>query len=302
MTVERVSLDLGRAIERLVDTLRPVAAEAGVALDVELGDEPLAALADPRRVDQIASNLLSNALKFTPSGGTVVARVRADASDVVLEVEDTGLGIAPDLLPRLFDCCEQDRPHSGGRRDHLGLGLYIVRQLVLLHGGRVDVESDGVGRGTKVRVRLPSCRSEQQGDTASVVEDRSADLDGLRVLVVEDEPDSRELLSLILAQKGANVSSAGDTAEALAMFRACAPDVIVSDVELPGDDGYNLIRRLRADAVAVSAIALSGFSAARDAARALDAGFDVHVAKPVEPRALVKAVHRLGLTVKKASA
>lgn len=293
MALELVPLDLGITARRIVEGFAPIALDAGITLDIDVVPGPSTVFADRKRVAQVLSNLLSNALKFTPSGGRVDVRVYADDAHAIVEVKDTGDGIKPELRPELFECYRQGAAIATARAG-LGLGLYIVRQLVQLHGGNVEADSEGEGKGSTFTVRLPLREM-----VPSVASDRSLpdesgpDLAGLRVLVVEDEADARDLLTTVLAGKGASVSSASDATQALAMFDSCTPDVVVSDIEMPGEDGLAFIRRLRTKGGDVPAIAVSGFAAAKDAARALDAGFDVHVPKPIEPTELVTAIRDL---------
>ncbi len=293
MALELVPLDLGVCARRIVDSFAPMAIDADVKLSLDVVPGPSTIFADRKRVSQVLSNLLSNALKFTPPGGQVDVCVRADGAYAVLEVQDTGDGIKQELKAELFECYRQGAAQATARAG-LGLGLYIVRQLVQLHGGTVEAESAGEGRGSTFTVRLPlremvpSVASER-----SLPEESGPDLAGVRVLIVEDEADARDLLTTVLAGKGASVSAASDAVQALAMFESCTPDVIVSDIEMPGEDGLSLIRRLRTKSGDVPAIAVSGFAAQKDAARALDAGFDVHVPKPIEPTELVTAIRDL---------
>lgn len=290
MVLEVAPLDLAILVRGLVETFLPAAKDAGIELVAEITTAPSTVFADRKRITQVVTNLVSNAIKFTPPGGRIVVRVETDGAMAIVEVEDTGQGMKPDAIPELFECYRQSCAPATARNG-LGLGLYIVRQLVQLHGGIVEASSPGPGLGSKLTVRLPlrettpAVASERQlPDDAS-----SPDLEGVRVLVVEDEPDARELLTTVLAGKGANVSAASDASQALAMFESCSPDVVVSDIEMPGQDGCALIRQLR-KCGDVPAIAVSGFAAQKDADRALDAGFDVHVAKPIEPRELVRRI------------
>lgn len=293
MVLELVPLDLGLTCRRIVEAFAPVAVDARVVLSIDAIPPSSTIFGDRRRITQVVSNLLSNALKFTPPDGRVSVRVRIEGAHAIIEVEDTGQGIRPELRAELFECYRQGAAAATARAG-LGLGLYIVRQLVQLHGGTIEVESDGEGRGSTFVVRLPLRESVPSvASERRLPEESGPDLAGLRVLIVEDEPDARDLLAAVLADRGASVSAAEDAGQALAMFESCSPDVVVSDIEMPGEDGCSLIRRLRLRAGAVPAIAISGFAAAKDAARALDAGFDVHVPKPIETAELVSAIRDL---------
>jgi PAS domain S-box-containing protein len=301
MTLELVPIDLGICVRRIAESQKPVAADASIELEIELGQEPSIVFADRRRIEQIVSNLLSNALKFTPPGGKVGVRVRRDGAYATIDIVDTGQGIDPGLLGQLFECYRQDAAPATARAG-LGLGLYIVRQLVQLHGGSVEAESGGRGTGSRFIVRLPL--REIPADIASdrILPDlRAPDLEGVRVLIVEDDADSRELLTAVMIGKGASVSAAADAAEAVAMYASWRPDVVVSDIELPDEDGYSLIRRLRAYDPDVHAVAVSGFAAPKDADRALDAGFDVHLGKPVEACELITTIRNLAARKKRGS-
>ncbi len=297
MALELVPLDLGVSARRIVDSFAPMAIDAGITLDIDIVPGPSTIFADRKRLTQIVSNLLSNALKFTPAGGRIDVRVSFDDAHAILEVQDTGEGIKPELRPELFECYRQGAAMATARAG-LGLGLYIVRQLVQLHGGTVEAESEGEGRGSTFVVRLPLREMVPSVASERMLPDESGpDLAGVRVLIVEDEADARDLLTTVLTGKGASVSAASDAVQALAMFESCSPDVVVSDIEMPGEDGLSFIRRLRTKGGDIPAIAGSGFAAAKDAARALDAGFDVHVPKPIEPTELVTAIRDLARRV-----
>lgn len=292
MVLEVAPLDLALTVRSLVETFIPTAQDAGVTLVAEITTSPTTVFADRKRITQIVTNLVTNAIKFTPRGGRVSVRVHAEGALAVFEVEDTGQGMKSEVLPELFECYRQNCAPATARNG-LGLGLYIVRQLVQLHGGMVEASSPGPGLGSKFTVRLPLRETTPCVASERVLPDESTtDLDGVRVLVVEDEPDARDLLTTVLAGKGANVSAASDATQAMAMFESCSPDIVVSDIEMPGEDGCALIRRLKKCAD-IPAIAVSGFAAKKDAERALDAGFDVHVSKPIEPRELVRRIRAL---------
>jgi CheY-like chemotaxis protein/anti-sigma regulatory factor (Ser/Thr protein kinase) len=249
-------------------------------------------------------NLLSNAIKFTPRGGRVCVRLGAAQQNAVIEVSDTGAGIRPDFLPYVFDRFRQAESTSTRSHGGLGLGLSIVRHLVELHGGTVEVESQGEGRGATFTVRLP-LRAELAGALSST--DKAAPgrwqslwspalLDGVRVLVVEDEVDTRDLLVTALQHCGALVTAVATVAEALDAFDT-APDVLLSDIGLPIEDGYALLRKVRSRGPDrggnVPAAALTAFARAEDRLRALEAGFQTHLAKPIDPSELVATVARL---------
>ncbi len=300
---ERV--DFAAVVQRAIDTLRPSADAKGVALDVSIAPDLATLAGDADRLQQVVSNLLGNALKFTPEGGTITTIVGRGHSEIVLTIRDTGSGIAPSFLPHVF---ERFRQAEGGTTRHhggLGLGLAIVRHLVELHGGAVAAESPGEGHGATFTVRLPLRAlliDAASGDGVPLPSELAAEgatvrLDGLQVLVVEDEPDARELISTVLRHAGAQIREAASVDEALDHVMRCLPDVIVSDIGMPSGDGYLLMRTLRAKSIVdggdVPALALTAYARDEDRKRALDAGFQMHLLKPIEPEALVAGVHRL---------
>ncbi|MGK4005849.1 response regulator [Sorangium sp. So ce1036] len=299
------SIELVSVIEAALEVVRPAADAKGVRLEPVLdpGVGPVAG--DAGRLQQVIWNLLSNAVKFTSRGGSVRIRLeRVDASAEIV-VADTGQGIDPAFLPYVFEQFRQ--AESGTTRTHggLGLGLTIVKSLVELHGGTAQATSDGPGRGATFTVRLPLA-AEQRLDRgrrrrvspgASVEVDARADLDGMHILVVDDEEDTRELLVTMLEQCGAHVTSVETTAEAMLAFEALQPDVLVSDIAIPGEDGYALIRKIRALPAAsgrrVPAVALTAYARTEDRMRALRAGFNTHVPKPIEPAELLAVLANL---------
>ncbi|MDB4929392.1 MAG: hypothetical protein JWM10_1876 [Myxococcaceae bacterium] len=292
-----------------VDSVRPAADARGLRVEVACERGLGAISADPARVQQVVWNLLSNAVKFTPRGGRVGVRVRRVDEQLEVEVADTGQGIAPEFLPHVFERFRQADAGSARQHGGLGLGLAIVRHLVELHGGTVSVSSDGVGRGATFVARLPliAMASEQgsrwsdpgaaspSGDESAADADPS--LEGVHVLVVDDEVDARELLRSLLHSCGASVSTAGDAAEAARLLRAERPDVMVSDIGMPGEDGLALIARVRrwapSEGGGVPAIALTAFARPEDRARAISAGFTAFLTKPVDLSLLLKTVVRM---------
>ena len=304
-------VELAPIIAATVDSLRPTADARGVQLEVSLDAETNGQVSgDADRLQQVIWNLLSNAIKFTPKAGSVRVGLRRSGSHAEITVSDTGQGISPEFLPYIFDRFRQadgsiTREHGG-----LGLGLAIVRHLVELHGGTIRAESEGLERGSTFRVSLPlmALRSGADGRLASreatgasdgvVANKRENLLAGLRVLVVDDDADTRALLVTTLEQSGAeSVASAASAHDALGALRRFAPDILVSDIGMPVVDGYELIRRIRArspeEGGRVPAAALTAYAAPDDRQRALDAGYDLHISKPVEPSELVAAVARL---------
>ena len=273
-------------------------------LDVQLaqrGDVSLAWL-DPTRFQQIVWNLLTNAVKFSHEGGTVRVLLAWETDMLVLTIEDEGKGVASEFLPQLFDRFSQSDAPGNRLYGGLGLGLSIVRHLAELHGGRVQAFSEGEGRGTRMQVTLPLVETgaEPVNDSTPPLSPASNDrpLAELHVAVVEDNADAAEMLAVILRDAGAQVRQACDYDSALRLFEERWPDVLVSDIGLPGRDGYELVARLRAmqDAgTPLAAVALTAFSRPEDRARALESGFDAHLAKPFQPHVLVSTIHTVVL-------
>jgi PAS domain S-box-containing protein len=284
-------------IHAAVDVVRPAAEAKGVDVEVAIDGEA-AVSGDPERLQQIVWNLVSNAVKFTPRGGRVEVALRRAAGHVEIVVRDTGEGMTAEFLARAFDRFEQAAVPSGRRRGGLGLGLAIVRHLVELHGGTVRAESEGLGRGAVFTVTLPLLlvAPRPPGEPPRhAVAGRSGygALAGLRILVVDDEPETTEGVSRLLATCGAEVKSATSAAQAREIFACWAPDVLVSDVGMPEEDGYSLIGHLRAQPSAragIPAIALTAYAGVEDRIRLLSSGFQAHVVKPVEPDELVAVI------------
>jgi CheY-like chemotaxis protein len=290
--LELTAVDVGILAQRIAEGLMPRAQEGGLTLTF-FAEPGLVVLGDRCRLEQVLSNLLSNALKYTPSGGSIFVDVRRDGAAARLTVRDTGKGIAPDLIGHVFEMYKQERTYAA-TRSGLGLGLFIVKQLVELHAGGVMVESEGAGRGATFVVRLPlGGELGPPSDESRPALERS--LRGLRVLVVDDDDDSRELMVMILRRAGAELASARDGDTALEVFGRWAPQVVVSDLAMPGSDGCALVSEIRARDELVTALAVSGFTSENDAQRAIEAGFDGHLAKPVDAATLVEAVHQLSL-------
>lgn len=293
-------VDLEHVVGAAADTLRHAAEAKGIALRVSCGPNLGTLVGDPARLQQVIWNLVSNAIKFTSEGSVEVTAERT-ADQVVISVRDTGSGIAPDFLPRVFERFRQADGTKSRRQGGLGLGLAIVRHLVELHGGEVSAHSEGEGKGAVFRVALPLAAAAPK----AVAEDRvtgsfatTRPLDQRRVLVVDDEDDAREVVAAILQRAGAIVELRSDAAGGVEAVDAKRPDVLVSDIGMPGEDGHSLLRRLRAKEAAAGqrrlpALALTAYARQQDEQAALEAGFDRHLAKPVEPRDLVDALRAL---------
>jgi signal transduction histidine kinase/ActR/RegA family two-component response regulator len=287
-----------------VDAARPAAEAKGVTLALDLGP-PGALIGDSDRLMQVISNLLSNAIKFTPAGGRITVKLRETAGRIELSVTDTGIGIGADLLPHIFDRFTQGDSSTTRGAGGLGLGLTLVREILALHGGTVSAYSDGENCGSKFVVSLPAQSDADRSDTDGVdlqpssapTDGRARRLMGLRVLVVDDEPDASAVVAEALRFEGASVAVAGSAPAALAQLVDAANhfDVLVTDIGMPDEDGYSLVRRLRRlqSRENVVAIALTGYASPADVESALQAGFDLHVPKPVDFDSFVPTIQRL---------
>ncbi|HKY05679.1 MAG TPA: PAS domain S-box protein, partial [Blastocatellia bacterium] len=293
------SVDLASVIEEAVDSVRPAAEAKDINLQLTLDPNAGPVLGDASRLQQIVWNLVANSVKFTPRGGRVEVRLERVSSQVQVVVSDTGRGISAEFLPYVFDRFRQADSTTTRKFGGLGLGLAIVRHLVEMHGGTVEAESAGEGRGATFIVRLP-VKAVRNGPELNGQYPRNAQpdsaprLDGLRVLAVDDEPDARDLLLVALTQYGAEVRVSASAADALAVLERWKPDVLVSDIEMPGQDGYQLIRALRARGRErggeTPAIALTAYAHTSDRVRALAAGFQQYVAKPVDITELIAVI------------
>jgi PAS domain S-box-containing protein len=285
-------IDLQPVLDAAVDAVRAMAEAKGVLLEVQV--EPAGVvLGDPDRLQQVMWNLLSNAVKFTPRGGTVTVSSGRVGANAMIKVSDTGEGMTAELLPYVFDRFRQGdasvtRPHGG-----LGLGLAIVRHLIELHGGQAQAWSEGPGRGSSFAVQLPIRAVQNVEDTRP---DIGAPLAGLKILVVDDEADAREVVSTALAQCGARTAAVATAREAIELLKDFRPDVVVSDIAMPGEDGYSLVRKIRSmksDVAGVPVVALTAFTQPEDRRRAMRAGFRHFVPKPVEIDELAAVVRTL---------
>ncbi len=291
-------------IEEAVEALRPTAQARKVRLKVSMQTGPSTVYGDPARLRQVVWNLLSNAIKFSSPGGRVHITARCVSSNVEISVQDYGQGIAPEFVPHVFERFRQadmttTRSHGG-----LGLGLAIVRQLIDLHGGTVGVESAGVGLGATFTVTLPlldvhdeARLNEPLPDTENGARQDVRDLDGVKVLVVDDEADTLDLLETVLSKRGAQVTTAPSAAKALTLIRKLRPDILISDVGMPDTDGYALMRKIRSLPKElggrVPAVALTAYARDQDRKRALNAGYQLHLTKPIEVAELSASLTQL---------
>jgi PAS domain S-box-containing protein len=310
LRLETQPVDLPGVINAAVDTVRSAADAKSIRIEVVLGYDAGLVLGDPVRLQQVVWNLVSNAIKFTPKGGRVQVQLRRIDSHFEITVSDTGLGVDEKFLPYVFDRFRQADSTASREYGGLGLGLAIVRHLVELHGGTVEADNRAEGRGAVFTIRLPVMvvrkpkgvlTGESEGTHPSVSGSLPFDcppaLDGLKVLVVDDEADARELLSIILEQCGAEVKTYGSAAEALEALKQFEPDVLISDIGMPQEDGYVLIEKVRSlepeRGGRIPAVALTAYARAEDRLRALSAGYNMHVPKPVEPAELAVVIASL---------
>ena len=305
LTLELQPVDLGLVVAAAVNDVRPAAGSKGIAIEAAIEEAAGPVLADASRLQQIVWNLLSNAVKFTPRGGRVAVEARRADSEVEIVVRDTGEGMSPAFLPHAFERFRQADGTSTRRHGGLGLGLSIVHSLVELHGGTASAHSAGLGEGAEFRVRLPlmGVLAGRDGITKSSAglparHDPLPELDGLRVLVVDDDRDTLDMLRAVLSRSGAEVLTAGSAADAIRHIEERRFDALVSDIGMPDVDGYALIRTVRAidarrGAAHLPALALTAYAKAEDRSLALAAGYQRHLSKPVEPADLVAAVASL---------
>jgi len=300
LSVEPV--DLGTIIIAAVDGVLPAAEAKGIRLQLQLDSPAGQVSGDPDRLQQVAWNLISNSIKFTPRGGRVIVGLNRVESHLELTVSDTGKGIAPEFLPHVFDRFRQADASTTRAFGGLGLGLAIVRQLTELHGGTVRAESEGEGRGSSFTISLPlmavrDTEGAQQPEFKEAELDCPPELNGLHVLVVDDEADTCEVLQAILEGCGARVKTASSAAAALEAIAVQAFDVLICDIGMPDEDGYSLITKVRAltsdGRDHVPAAALTAYTSEEDRIRVLRSGFQIHVPKPVSPSELVAVVANL---------
>jgi signal transduction histidine kinase len=293
------NVDLIAVASTAIESIRPTAEARGVTIEKHFAAPSLPTTGDPDRLQQVLWNLVSNAVKFTPPGGTVCVHLRRDGTADEMSVSDTGIGIDPAFLPDVFDTFRQADATTTRMYGGLGLGLSIVRHIVELHGGEVRAESGGAGKGSRFIVRLPVGSLElprplRAGETGG--EPLRTALTGVDIVVVDDDQDTRDILLSVLERQGASVRVASSAAEAVRMCVERPPDALISDIAMPGQDGYALLRQLQETLGADmprATIALTAFAGANDQRRAADAGFDRHIGKPFDPDRLVQVLCEL---------
>jgi len=304
LSIDRGRVNLAKVIDAALDATRPLAEAKQIQFINSTTEKESFVLGDPTRLQQIFWNLFSNAVKFTPQGGQVNIAAQTAHSRISVSVADTGVGIKPEFLPFIFDRFRQADGSTTREHGGLGLGLAIVRHLVELHGGTVQVESDGIDCGTTFTVTIPALLNETIVESAQVESVRPQPaaasflgahlLDGVKVLVVDDEPDSRELLMTILTNCGSDVRCSDSASNAMKAFAEWNPDLLVSDIGMPNEDGYSFIRRVRnlasSRAREIPAVALTAYASDEDCSQALSAGFQLHLAKPIEPESFVSSL------------
>jgi len=299
LSLDMDSLDLGSIVSGALETIESEAKAKGVALETSLEETPTIVVGDSARLQQVVWNLLSNGIKFTPRGGHVRLTLRHAGERAEIVVADDGAGIRPEFLPHVFDRFHQADRSITRRFGGLGLGLSIVKHLVDVHGGSVLAESPGEGHGATFTISLPAIAAlgpaldRRQRPSAQGEAEGSSLLDTIRVLVVEDERDTLDFLTRLLEGQGATVLPASTAREALSIVRAESPDVVISDIGMPEMDGYDFIQHVRRGDTAshnIPAIALTAYARTEDRMRALRAGFQAHMAKPVEPAELIATV------------
>ena len=302
LRLEVKTVDLAAAIQQAMDAIRPAADAKGIHLHLVLDSETGLITGDPSRLHQVLWNLLSNAVKFTDRDGSIMIKMERVNSHVEIAVRDTGRGFAPEFLPLLFQRFQQAETGPSRAYGGLGLGLAIVRHLVELHGGSVSAVSAGEGQGAcftvmlpRAAVALPSPATERRHPSVGPLPEleKSTSLNGVRVLVVDDEPDSNEVVSAVLTYAGAEVRVGGAAAQGLEQLRQWTPHVIVSDIGMPGEDGYAFLAKVRAHSGEVGripAIALTAYATTDDRIRIFSSGFQAHIVKPIEPAELIAVV------------
>jgi CheY-like chemotaxis protein len=292
-------LDVSALVDAAVDVVRPEAEAKQIALNVAMPSKVPSLVGDGGRLQQVLWNLLSNAIKFTPSGGRIDVLAAQEDGEVTVSISDTGQGITPAFLPYVFDRFKQADGNKRRSPTGLGLGLALVREMVHAHGGSVVAESPGDGQGSTFTVTLPLAATlPSESVSPRAAEAMIESLPPLDILIVDDDGDVRDLLGLLLQSHGAVVRTAASAAEALEVITRQTPDVLLADVGMPEEDGYSLIRKVRAheqrhNAARLPAIAVTAYATSADREQALAEGYDWHIPKPVDPQTLARAISKV---------
>ena len=293
LSLNAAPVNLLGLIKSAIDTVQTAAIAKSIQINPVLWDIGQVS-GDNVRLQQIVWNLLTNAVKFTPSGGRIDIRLEQIDNQAQITITDTGKGISPDFLPHIFESFRQEDASVTRKHGGLGLGMAIVYQLVEAHGGTVTADSPGEGKGATFTVRLPLLNVNSKENQSSPSPEQNLDLTGIRVLIIDDDPDSRELISMVIAQAGAEATTVASAAEFLNVLESFQPDVVVSDIGMPEVDGYTLLRQVRSlspdQGGQVPAIALTAYAGEMDRQQAIAAGFQKHIVKPIEPDKLVVAI------------
>ena len=281
-------------VEAAIRTVTPAASARDIRITKDFGEEAYTLTADADRLQQIVWNLLTNAIKFSPPGTAIRVSLQPQADGIALVVADQGCGLDPEFAPFIFDRFSQADPSRSRRHSGLGLGLSIVRNLVEMHGGCVTAFSEGLGKGTTMTVALP-CRATKEHPRVDSADAGRGRLHGIHILVVDDDRETCALVRRILEQEDAAVTACTEPDRALSAVEQVAPDLIISDIGMPGQDGYEMLRRIhaRSDRRRIPAMALTGYDSERDRCRSFEAGFAIHLSKPIHPRRLAEAVEEL---------
>ncbi|HEY4640946.1 MAG TPA: ATP-binding protein [Thermoanaerobaculia bacterium] len=299
LRVDLAPVELRPVVEAVVEMFHARADERGITIETDIDERPLSVYGDETRLHQVIWNLLSNAIKFTPEGGSVRVDLRSSESKAILRVTDTGQGISPEFLPHVFERFRQFDNTTVRQQAGLGLGLAIVRHLVTLHGGSVKAESDGIGCGTTFTITLPllAVRVEPAELQQLRMKSEMPKLNGLKILVVDDDDEASNLVAQVLGQLGADAQAVTSVAAAVKMLRSFPADIVVSDIAMPGEDGYALMRRLREIEPElgrqIPTMALTAYGRPEDRSRILASGFQKYIQKPVEPVELARAIESL---------
>lgn len=298
LTLDLGEIDLKNMIQNSIESIKAVASAKGIAIRTNL--VPVRYLGDESRLQQVIWNLMTNAIKFTPEGGAIDVDLSSNESVITIKVTDTGIGIDPQFIPQVFERFSQHDSTASRKTGGLGIGLSIVQTLVQLHHGDVAAFSDGIGKGSTFTLTLPMPDPQEfivrkRDSKRNTADDR---LDGMHILIVEDDPDSRDMITLLLTTAGATVTSASTAEEGMSLLQKRRPNVIVSDIGLPGEDGYSFIRRVRnfekSMGGSIPALALTAYAKPETRWQALDAGFQLYASKPVETSQLLKSIAKLG--------